>query len=93
MNWIARTYVDQGDYDSARIWYQRCIDASAGLNQEEVGVALHGLATIDLNKGDYDAAREKFEKAMKIMQQIGDQAGEASTWHQSGHDRPEQGRL
>ncbi len=39
------------------------------------------LATIDLNKGDYDAAREKFEKAMKIMQQIGDRAGEAATWH------------
>ena len=30
------------------------------------------LATIDLNKGDYEAAREKFETAMKIRQQIGD---------------------
>ena len=66
MNWIARTYIDQGEYDSARIWYQRSIDASAGLNQKEVGVALHGLATIDLRKGDYEAARENFEKAMKI---------------------------
>ena len=72
MNWIARTYLDQGEYDSAQIWYQRSIDASAGSNQEEVGVALHGLATIDLNKGDYEAAREKFETAMKIVQQIGD---------------------
>ena len=41
----------------------------------------HNLASIDLNKGDYEAAREKFEKAMKIMQQIGDRAGEAATWH------------
>ena len=82
MSWIARTYIDQGEYDSARIWYRRCIDASAGLNQREVRVALHGMATIDLQKGDYDAAREKFETAMKIMQQIGDRAGEAATWHQ-----------
>ena len=81
MNWIARTYSDQGEYDSARIWYQRSIDASAGSNQKEVGVALHGMATIDLKKGDYEAARENFEKAMKIMQQIGDRAGEAATWH------------
>jgi tetratricopeptide (TPR) repeat protein len=81
MSWIARTYSGQGDYDSARTWYQKSIDASAGLNQEEVGVALQGLATIDVYKGDYDAAREKFEKSMKIMQQIGDRAGEAQTWH------------
>ncbi len=86
MSWIARTYLQQGEYDLARIWYQRSIDAS-GSNQNEAAVALHGLATIDLKKGEYEAAREKFEKAMKIMQQIGDRAGEASTWHQSGHDR------
>jgi tetratricopeptide (TPR) repeat protein len=81
MSWIARTYINQGEYDSARIWYQRCIDASAGSNQKEVGVALHGMASIDLCKGDYEAARENFEKAMKIVQQIGDRAGEAATWH------------
>ena len=81
MSWIARTYIDQGEYDFARIWYQRCIDASAGLNQKEVGVALHGMASIDLRKGDYEAARENFGKAMKIIQQIGGRAGEAATWH------------
>ena len=84
MKWIARTYLDQGEYDSAQIWYQRCIDASAGLNQKEVGVALHGMATIDLRKGDYEAARENFRKAMKIRQQIGDRAGEAATFSQFG---------
>jgi tetratricopeptide (TPR) repeat protein len=82
MKWIARTYIDQGEYDSARIWYQRSIDVSTCLNQEEVGVALQGIASIDLNKGDYEAAREKFEKALKIVQQNGNKVGEASTWHQ-----------
>ena len=81
MSWIARTYLDQGEYDSARIWYQRSIDASASLNQKEVGVALNGMATIDVYKGDYESARERFEKLMKIWQQIGDRAGEATTWH------------
>ncbi|MFZ3149283.1 MAG: tetratricopeptide repeat protein, partial [Methanothrix sp.] len=81
MVWIARTYLDQGEYDSARVWYQRCIDASVGSNQEEVGVALHGMATIDLRKGDYEAARENFEKVLKIMQQISNREGEAATWN------------
>ena len=82
MNWIARTYLDQGEYDSAQIWYQRIIDIPSGSNSQQEAVALIGLATIDLNKGNYDAAPEKFEKAMEIMQRIGDRAGEAATWHQ-----------
>ena len=82
MIWIARTYIDQGEYDSALIWYQRSIDASAGSNQEKFWGAFIGIATIDLQKGDYKAAREELGKAMKIVQQIGDKAGEASTWHQ-----------
>jgi len=80
MNWVARTYLEQGDNDSARIWYQRSIDSCAGSIQEEVGVALFGLAKIDLRKGDHEAARENFEKAMKIAKQIGYQAGEAENW-------------
>jgi tetratricopeptide (TPR) repeat protein len=81
MNWIARTCINYGEYDSARTWYQQSIDASGGSNQEEIGIALHGLAIIDVYIGENQAAREKFEKVMKISQQIGDQAGEAATWH------------
>jgi tetratricopeptide (TPR) repeat protein len=81
MSWIARAYTEQGEYDSAQIWCQRSIVASAGSNSQQEAVALNGLAMIDLNKGDYDAARDKFEKSMKIVQQIGNRAGEASTWH------------
>ncbi|MFA6373927.1 MAG: CHAT domain-containing protein, partial [Methanothrix sp.] len=81
MSWMASTYVHQGEYDSARIWYQRCLDASAGTNQREVARALHGMATIDLYKDEYEAARESFMMAMKIFQQIGDRASEAATWN------------
>jgi tetratricopeptide (TPR) repeat protein len=81
MNWIAKTIVAQGEYDSARIWYQRSIDVSAGLNQNEFSVALYGIAMIDLLKGEYEAARENFEKSLKINQLIGDEIGEAAAWH------------
>jgi hypothetical protein len=35
-----------------------------------------------MNMGDYKTARENFLEAIKIMQQIGNLAGEASTWNQ-----------
>jgi tetratricopeptide (TPR) repeat protein len=41
----------------------------------------HALASIDVEKGNYKAARKKFGKAMNISQQIDNRAGEASTWH------------
>jgi tetratricopeptide (TPR) repeat protein len=40
------------------------------------------LATIDLYEGSYAAAREKFSRALKMRQALGDRAGEAATWHQ-----------
>ena len=82
MNWIARTYFEQGVYGSAQIWYQRGFDTSAYLNQKDMRVAMYGLATIDLKKGDYDLAHEKFETVMKIMHQIGDREGEAAVLHE-----------
>ena len=51
------------------------------------------LASIDFNKGDYETARENFEKALIIWQQIGDRAGEACHMTWSGLDRPGERRL
>ncbi|MCK4342290.1 MAG: tetratricopeptide repeat protein [Phycisphaerae bacterium] len=49
------------------------------------GAWWHALATLDMNEGKYPAAREKFEKALAIIDQaIGDRAGEAATWAQLG---------
>ena len=46
------------------------------------GVAWHTLASIDVNEGDYAAARDKFAKTLAMLQEIGDRSGEAATWHQ-----------
>jgi tetratricopeptide (TPR) repeat protein len=46
------------------------------------GSTWHQLASIDLQEGDYPAARDKFAKALAMRQQIRDRAGEAATWHQ-----------
>ncbi len=67
MSWIARTFSDQGDYDSAQGWYQRSLEACSDSNLEGISGAWHGLATIDLNHGEYDQAIEKFQTSLKIM--------------------------
>ncbi len=81
MIWIARAYSDQGKYDFARQWYQCALRASGDSNLKEIAASWHGLATIDLMKGDYDAAYEKFQTDIVICREIGDRAGEASTLH------------
>ncbi|HWE37581.1 MAG TPA: tetratricopeptide repeat protein [Isosphaeraceae bacterium] len=48
---------------------------------EREAAAWHALASIDLDRGDYGAAAEKFATALTMLQAIGDRAGEAATWH------------
>ncbi len=44
----------------------------------------HNMATIDLNEGNYDDAKDKFTKALNILQRIGDRYGEGMTFYQLG---------
>ena len=60
MSWIGRSYLDRGDYATAREWYQRCRAAAADGMPEETATAWHGLASIDLHQGNYAAARDQF---------------------------------
>jgi len=82
MSWIGRAYLDQADYPEAEVWYRRSLDAAGDSMPDEAVLALHSLATIDVRRGEYEDARQKFETALKMRQQIGDRAGEAATWHQ-----------
>ena len=84
MSWIGRSYLDRGDYATAREWYQRSRAAAADGMPEETATAWHGLASIDLAQDNYAAARDQFTQALTIRQQIGDRYGEATTWYQLG---------
>ncbi|MBM4438058.1 MAG: tetratricopeptide repeat protein, partial [Actinobacteria bacterium] len=91
MTWIARAHMQQANYDEAREWYRRALAAAGDLNRREVGIALQGLASIDLGQGDYAAARAGFQQTLAIHQQIGDRAGEAASRHQLATIDVEQG--
>jgi tetratricopeptide (TPR) repeat protein len=80
MSWIAKAYFDQGEYVSAEIWYHRCEDAS-DISDPNLQMAIYGLASIEMKKGDYDQAREKFERVLKTLNQTGNRYGEAYSLH------------
>jgi tetratricopeptide (TPR) repeat protein len=84
MNWLGRSYLDRGDYATAREWYQRCRATAADGMPEETATAWHGLATTDLRQGNYVAVRDQFTQVLTIYQQIGDRSGEAATWYSLG---------
>jgi tetratricopeptide (TPR) repeat protein len=78
---IAWSYLDRSSYAAARHWYQRMLDTAERTDEYEASRALYGLAMIDLNQGDYETAREKFQTALEIRQQIGGRAGEVEILH------------
>lgn len=82
MTWLGHAYSHRGDYSAAREWYQRSLTAAGDNLPQEAAKALFGLATIDLNVGEYDAARDKFKEFLAIDEQIRGRDGEAATWHQ-----------
>ena len=93
MTRIGRAYLDQGDYSSAKKWYQLCLDSFGSVYLYEAEVAWHGLASIDIVQGRYEDASDKLERALKIQRQIGNKMGEAATWHSLASIDLDQGRY
>ncbi len=92
----AREHARQGDDMPTFQWATRCLTnplirrsqwGEARSLLEEIpepdrdGSTWHALATIDVNRGDYEAAAEKFGRSLAMKQSLGDRAGEAATWH------------
>lgn len=75
MAWIARSYLDQGDYGRAREWYGRAVEIAP------VASAYQGLGMAYLFMGRHDQARENLQKAVDICVSGGDRAGEATGLH------------
>ena len=53
--------------------------------------SLRSLASVEDSLGEWKTARSLLERARKSL--ADDRAGEAATWHQPRHDRPQRGRL
>jgi tetratricopeptide (TPR) repeat protein len=76
-SWLARACYAQGDLKAAQGWYERYLAAT--VNDHEAAISWHGLASIDLEQGRYEAARKNFEKAEEIYGHLGDSSGQAAS--------------
>jgi tetratricopeptide (TPR) repeat protein len=81
-NWVGQGYLAQGHYGEARKWYERGLKAAGAAAPAETARAWHGLGTIDVCKGEYGAAREKFRKSLETWQEMGDRGLEATALNQ-----------
>jgi tetratricopeptide (TPR) repeat protein len=75
MNWIARAYMDEGNYSQAQEWYKMVLDI------KPEAVACHGLGTALFHQGKHEDARDSFNKTLEICRGMQDLAGEAAALH------------
>jgi tetratricopeptide (TPR) repeat protein len=71
--WIARAYLDQGEYRKAAEWYGRALQIAPD------AAAQHGLGTALLHQEKYDLAKESLQKAAEAFYAAGDPSGEAAS--------------
>lgn len=81
MSWVGSSFLERADYSNAEVWFQRSLDAADDTKPNEAALSWHQLASIDLNRGEYEEARQKLETALEMRQQIDDRVGEAATLH------------
>ena len=75
----------RGDYDEAARQYQRALDISERLgNQEGMARNYHHLGILALARGDYDEAARQCQRALDINERLGNQDGMARNYHQLG---------
>jgi predicted ATPase len=58
--------------------------AEAVGNKREIAVSIHNLGNLYHKKGDYDAAREFYQKGLEINKELGDKSGMSASLHQLG---------
>jgi tetratricopeptide (TPR) repeat protein len=83
MTWIGRSCSELCDYDGAREWYQKGLDAAKD-DPIERSIALQGLASIDIAEGNYKEAQKKLICALEIRRESGKEEDEADIWSQLG---------
>ena len=71
--WIARAYLDQGEYRKAADWYGRALQIAPD------AAAYHDLGTALLHQEKYDLAKESLQKAADAFHNASDQSGEAAS--------------
>jgi len=90
---IGQTYIHQGDYKKALVWYQRALNIENESASFYACSIWHGLASVDMGLRQYDLARKKFQKTLLIGRQIGSLESQAAAWRGLAEVDFRQGKL
>jgi len=71
--WIARAYLDLGEYRKAAEWYGRALQIAPDAS------SYHGLGTALMHQEKHDLARESLQKAADAFYSAGDSSSEAAS--------------
>lgn len=72
--WVTRMYVDAGDLDGATA----ALDAWRPVDEAGAAERQRGYGDVARRRGEYDAARERYERAEQLFAAAGDRAGLAA---------------
>ena len=72
--WVARMYVDAGDLDGATA----ALDAWRPVDEAGAAERQRGYGDVARRRGEYDAARERYERAEELFAAAGDRGGLAA---------------
>ncbi|VTT87576.1 transcriptional regulator, SARP family [Halorubrum sp. DM2] len=72
--WVSRMYVDAGDLDGAT----EALDAWRPADERGAAERQRGYGNVARRRGEYDAARERFERAEELFAAAGDRTGLAA---------------
>ena len=80
---LADVLTDVGQYDGARVEYERGLAIKEELgDSREVAVSNGQLGTLALRQGDYGEARRRYRTALEEFQRMGEQQSVAGSYHQ-----------
>ncbi len=72
----------RGDAEAAAVWLRRALNVLK--DDEERVRALHGLALVAVQRGEYDDAAAHYARTVRIRARLGDRAGLARTYSNLG---------
>jgi tetratricopeptide (TPR) repeat protein len=93
MLWLGRSYSAIAEYGESEKWYRKAKKTADEDSPQVHLVCEHGLGSILLERGEYERARSKFQDAVKLQQEIGDEFGEAKARHQLANVDLKMGRY
>ncbi|MGZ4202839.1 MAG: tetratricopeptide repeat protein [Thermoleophilaceae bacterium] len=82
-----------GFYDEGRRWLEQAAADAAGMSSATQAEVLAGAGMLAFLQCEYRLARTRLEQALKLYQELGDDAGSATVFHRLGSIEREQARY